>query len=435
MAADFARGGESEAGAPPRPPHEPDACKLVLTTRAAPNQIVFEHASNLRAGTPHVALTLSSHPGCAVVVRVTSGPHHVGHPWMADELGVGPARSAAMATLDRSGFLLSSHGTAPGKVLDVSMWKYEPGNEVNFVGSQHTRRETFKAGGGRTFALNDDGTMSPAQAPHLVVGFAPADCTLVAAAASERLVLDAAAADALRSGRVAPLTLASHPGCAIVPKTDVPRRIDDWHISFQHLGVGAARDAMRVRQEGPFLLSAHPSTHDFILDVPFGALNVHCRGDHGPLPIAAINIERGTNKEHHNAARLFQLNKDNTISPQKAPHLVFGIRGQIVSSAADVAPSVPVEGAVSSVANVIMGAVMGMPMGTPVESGGASGKPLESMTLMEMAEELKRQLGLKDMGSVNDTVKAAADEVGVAVEGKPLIALAKECLTAVGYGV
>ena len=79
--------------------------------------------------------------------------------------------------------------------------------------------------------------------------------------------------------------------------------------------------------------------------------------------------------------------------------------------------------------------VMGAVMGTPVESVGASGKPLESMTLMEMAEELKRQLGLKDMGSVNDTVKAAAGEVGVAVEGKPLIALAKECLTAVGYGV
>ena len=142
-------------------------------------------------------------------------------------------------------------------------------------------------------------------------------------------MLDDTAATALRGGRTATLTLKSHPGYAIVPKTDGPRRIDDWHIGFQQLGVGPASKAMMVRQEGPFLLSAHPSTHDFILDVPFGALNVHCRGDHGPLPIAAINIERGTNKEHHNAARLFQLNKDNTISPQKAPHLVFGVSGTI----------------------------------------------------------------------------------------------------------
>jgi len=414
------------AGAGPKAPQQPDACKLILTTRGAANQLVFEDTTKLGAHTPHVKLTLSSHPGCAIVVRVTSGPHHVGHPWMAEELGVGRAENAATATFDDNGFLVYSHGTAPGKVLDVSMWRYEVGNDVNFVGSQHDRHETFKGGGGRTFTLNGDGTMSPAHAPHLVLGLSQPDCTLVEKTSAEKLVLDAKAADMLREGVAAPLTLSSHPGCAIVPKTDQPRRIDEWHISYQHLGVGPASHAMKVKQEGAFLLSAHPATTDFILDVPFGSLNVHCHGVHGPLPIAAINIERGENKEHHNAARLFVLNADNTISPTKAPHLVFGIRGTLVESEAQ--PTF-IETVVHGVA-----AVMGMPIEASEAAASASSeRDGPSLTLAEMVECLKKQLSLEGEKSMHDVVHSAAAELGIAVKGKALFALAKECLEALGF--
>jgi len=213
--------------------------------------------------------------------------------------------------------------------------------------------------------------MSPAHAPHLVLGLNQPDCTLV----------------------------------------------------------GPASHAMKVKQEGPFLLSAHHSTSEFILDVPFGKLNVHCHGDHGPLPIAAINIEHGTNKEHHNAARLFTLNADNTISPTKAPHLVFGMRGTLVESA--VQPTL-LENVVRGVAAV---------MGTPIVASAASassassekGSDGPSLTLAEMVEYLKKQLGLEGQKSMNDVVHAAAAELGIETKGKALLALAKECLDALGF--
>jgi hypothetical protein len=259
---------------------------------------------------------------------------------MVAPLGVGSAQNATTATLDSDGFLAYAHGGSAAKVLDVAHWKYELGNDVNFVGHISTRSETFKPGGGRSFVLNDDGSMSPENARHLTLGVNPPDCTLVQKGAAERLVLDSATAAALRSGQVTPLKLASHAGCAIIPKTDHPRRIDEWHISYQHLGVGPASAAMKVRMENQFILSEHFSSRDFILDVPIGQLPEYClgsigsaqaalAGDHGKLPIAAINIERGENKEPNNAARLFQLNPDNTISPVRAAHLVFGMRGAL----------------------------------------------------------------------------------------------------------
>ena len=49
--------------------------------------------------------------------------------------------------------------------------------------------------------------------------------------------------------------------------------------------------------ENQFILSEHFSSRDFILDVPFGKLTEHCLGDHGKLPIAAINLEHGQQHE------------------------------------------------------------------------------------------------------------------------------------------
>ena len=429
--------------APPRAPHVPDACLLVLTSKGSSNALVFENATALRAHAPHVALTLSSHPGYAIVTRRSSGPHNVGHPWMVEELGVGRAHHAATATFSAEGFLTYSHGTAQGKVLDVSMWNYECGNTVNFVGSQKNSKETFKGGGGRNFTLNPDGTMSPSHAPHLVLGLNPPDCTLVNKGVMQALVLTPDAVQALRSGQVAALTLASHPGYAIVPKTDGPRRIDDWHVAYQHLGVGPASTAMKVRQEGPFLLSAHPSTHEFILDVPFGVLKVHCHGEHGPLPIAAINLERGTNKEHHNAARLFQLNNDGTLSPQKAPHLVFGIHGEVVPSAAAAAMAAAVPAMGMSPPVVVATAVVvegGVPMGVPVGGGASSSSASSSSmaaaaggaprTLKEMADHLKEQLGLK--GTIKEVVEQSCEQLGIAPKGISLIEQATACCQALG---
>jgi hypothetical protein len=53
-------------------------------------------------------------------------------------------------------------------VFDVSFWKFVEGNTVNFVGGRSA--SATHNGGGRLWTINEDGTISPRQAPHLVLG-------------------------------------------------------------------------------------------------------------------------------------------------------------------------------------------------------------------------------------------------------------------------
>ena len=112
-------------------------------------------------------------------------------------------------------------------VLDIDWWKYEAGNGVCLVGSNKSNERTRLKDGGRTWILNlEDGTISPAKAPHLVLGVDLPDLTLVNATNSEcALVFDKI--DDLLEGLVVPLTLKSHPGYAICPQTNTPQRIEE----------------------------------------------------------------------------------------------------------------------------------------------------------------------------------------------------------------
>merc|ERR1719355_389621 len=97
------------------PTMEPDAVNLVLTTRGAHNQLVFDkRALEQDKNTP---LTLASHPGKAIVRRGADSGPHIGV-WMVTPLGIGSAANAVTATFE-SGFLTYAHGGAQGKVLDV----------------------------------------------------------------------------------------------------------------------------------------------------------------------------------------------------------------------------------------------------------------------------------------------------------------------------
>merc|ERR1719482_1415559 len=40
-----------------------------------------------------------------------------------------------------------------------------------------------------------------------------------------------------------------------------------------------------------FILSQHPSTRDYVLDVPYATYKVHCEGEHGKLPLAVISFD------------------------------------------------------------------------------------------------------------------------------------------------
>ena len=150
-----------------KPPGGPKP-KLVLMKAEDPRRCVFEHAATLKSG-GEAPLTLTSHPGLAVIDMWA--PDRQAGPWTYVELAIGDA-SAALRFRRKGNFLMRPDG----KVLDVAMWQFIEGN--NLVAVIHTAgqaKQTFKGGGGRDFVINDDGTISPKKASHLVVGleFAP----------------------------------------------------------------------------------------------------------------------------------------------------------------------------------------------------------------------------------------------------------------------
>ena len=287
--------------------------------------------------------------------------------------------------------------------------------------------------------LNSDGTLSVKPAPHLVLGMSPPDCTLVGAQAAECVVLQPGVAQALRAGQVTPLLLASPPGYAIVPKTDNPRRIDQWRVMYQQLGIGPAAQALQARMQGQFILSQHPSTRDYVLDVPFATYTVHCQGQHGKLPISAICWDdRGRNLDA-NAPRTFVVNANNSISPTKATHLVFGIRGALPPLAAAQHVAQPTAQSVPVVQSVPVAQPANVPMGMPVEAAvpmkscaaaSSSSATTPMPPLNQACEEFKRELGV---GGANfaEVVDAACEMLGISTKGLSLMEKAQKCWTSI----
>ena len=63
--------------------------------------------------------------------------------------------------------------------------------------------------------------------------------------------------------------------------------------------------------------------------------------------------------------------------------------------------------------------------------GELMGTPVASMPLAEMVEILKREIGVD--GSMHSVVQGAAQQLGVAHEGRPLIQTAQLCLKKMGH--
>ena len=54
--------------------------------------------------------------------------------------------------------------------MDIAWWKYEPFNTLHLINERYSKAKTKIGGGGRSFVCNEDGTVSPRYAPHLVLG-------------------------------------------------------------------------------------------------------------------------------------------------------------------------------------------------------------------------------------------------------------------------
>jgi len=138
---------------------------MILVEKGSVNQLVFDKAAQLKAGRP-ASLTLASHPSKSVG-RMYSHEKRFGE-WRYTESSLVDKGAAVRVALEGSGFLKLQDADL---VLDVSFWKFNSGTAVNFVGGNAGR--TRLEGGGRSWAVNDDGTISGKHHPHLVLGTHP----------------------------------------------------------------------------------------------------------------------------------------------------------------------------------------------------------------------------------------------------------------------
>ena len=138
---------------------------LALVPRGSPEQYVFEEAESLKGGS-EVTLTLRSHKGMGVGTKFLD-EKRIG-PWRYIESdGCFSASSMRVRYEDQNYIKLADRDL----VFDVAFWNMQKGNVVNFVGGTSTTDPTKKAGGGRDWIINDDGTISAKHHQHLVLGF------------------------------------------------------------------------------------------------------------------------------------------------------------------------------------------------------------------------------------------------------------------------
>lgn len=118
----------------------------------------------------------------------------------------------------------------------------------------------------------------------------------------------------LRGPEGALLTLASHPGWAVVPRYEYPRSAEEWR--YIELGLGPSRMAAHMQLQGEFLVRLHDER---VMDI------AHWKYEEGNT----LNVLRSArchpgHTRYGNGGRSFVVNADGTISPKLATHLVLG---------------------------------------------------------------------------------------------------------------
>lgn len=407
--------------------------KLCLVRKGSSDALVFEHAHRL-SGPGGAQLTLRSHPGWAVVPRYDY-PRSAKE-WRYIELGLGPAEMAAHMQL-QGGFLVRLHDE---RVMDINHWNYEEGNALNVLRSAHNHPgNTRYTNGGRSFVVNVDGTISPMKAQHLVLGASMPRFSFVQSSSPNKCVFEHTQS-LINGGRV-PLTLASHPGLAVVQGFDEPREaFHEWHYKALH--IGPSERAIVVSRKGTCLVDGQ----DWY--VTPSMLNVH-DGNHTDLVRNRFDHPSRLLEEHskHGSKRPLDLsfNQDGTISPISQPHLCLGCEfapmlmagkqsaaaSSTASSLADEAPHMgevpmgsvqmgkPVQmSSAVPVANVVEAVPVHVPVYSTSKPGaGSSSSSQDPPPLKEIADIFKAQLGIERSTNIADTVDQACRELGVPVQG------------------
>jgi len=278
--------------------------RLVLLPKGDKNAIVFDQ---LTANGDVVPLTLRSHPGYGLASIHDDERDYHGYKYF--EMGMSPANSAAEGWYDGTFITLA----ASTMVLDVSFWKYEKGNTVNFVkppGSEDPRNH----GGGRSFNLESNGTMTCKGSPQFVLGVMtkPRRLRLVSSGSKCAIVLE----NNLYTGN-SRLTLRSHPGKALTLGNAGNYR----GYLYIEIELGDASRAASASYDGEFVTLENDNK---VLDVSFWKYTVGNTVNFVSAPLCCCCID--TTKKHRHGGRSFVMNNDGTISLMVNRNLVLGVQ-------------------------------------------------------------------------------------------------------------
>lgn len=141
------------------------AVPLVLVNKSNPSSLRFTHIYDLKHGKPCVA-TIQGTQNLSLGRLYPEQRRYKN--WRYTNAAIGSNKPAVIRMDDNGYIKLEDTSGDTELVFDVSFWNFVEGSPVNFVGGQ-SASETY-IGGGRLWTINEDGTISPRRAPHLVLG-------------------------------------------------------------------------------------------------------------------------------------------------------------------------------------------------------------------------------------------------------------------------
>ena len=154
-------------------------------------------------------------------------------------------------------------------MFEVSFSRYEAGAALSVLserGLLRGRRVERKAGSGRDFVVNADGTVSPMHGPSFVLGVSPPKLALVRAGSPRALAFATPLLSALAAGDRGLRLVTACGRWAVVPAYAAPRNAFlGWR--FLELAVGEPSAALPLHWQAGFLVSQDPSSYDMVFDV------------------------------------------------------------------------------------------------------------------------------------------------------------------------
>jgi len=304
-----------------------------LVLKDSPHRIVLKYAASLREGnvsTTGLPLVLSSHPGHAIVPIMDHYDYLPVFGYFCG-LGIGSAESAMKVSYDNQ-FITRIED---GAVMTVFNDWLNEGIEIEIKPGPTSKREHFqqinKSSASKRFIINENGTVSTATKPNLVLGlgYYP-KLYLVDRFSANRAIFKNV--DALLqsdqscfadngNGNGIPLELASHPKYAVTSRSSfIPTRLS---VGQMKLGIGPEENALKVVYRKNKLIVVGPN--NFHLCSPYAGSSILLTGSKIPYASQPLLLKLLIFFLFDKMSD-FSINNDGTISPLNAPHLALGFQ-------------------------------------------------------------------------------------------------------------